>query len=102
MEITQNEEILSSLETLHLKIDKLIGEINESKVKAAQVEESCKKMDNHINSIEVIYGHLRSPLNYIVHKINYFSKEAEDDANLPIMGAPSETIMDRDNSNDSS
>ena len=58
IEIVKNE-----LETINLKLDKLIQIITEMSLKT-------KKMDDHINFVEETYTTLRSPLNFICNRFN--------------------------------
>ena len=73
-EIKNQLDILSNkIENLENKIDLLI--------------KCCGKMDGHINFIETTYNNVRSPLNFIKNKIEYYigNNNVED---LPAIDLP--------------
>ena len=61
------EKINIKINILENKIDKLLLLIE------TEVKPDCNKMSYHIDFIERIYDKVKSPMEYICNKINYFN-----------------------------
>ena len=67
------------VEGLEKKVDKLQNEVSQLNTKIDRLEEllrsdvapSCSKMGDHIEFVECVYKNVKSPLGYLVGKVNY-------------------------------
>ena len=72
------DKIQETINKLHTRIDgfeeTLTGEVSDVKVK-------CEKMESHIDFIERVYTNVKSPMGYLVDKVNYMFGRSS--SNLP-------------------
>ena len=64
-----NEELLSILKDIQLKIQKIENRLNTIEEHLGIVKEDCSKMGEHIHFVEKTYSLLRQPLNYVTRMI---------------------------------
>lgn len=62
------DQIQETINNLHTRIDgfeeTMTGEVSD-------VKDKCEKMESHINFIERVYSNVKSPMGYLVDKVNY-------------------------------
>ena len=62
------DQIQETINNLHTRIDgfeeTMTGEVSD-------VKEKCEKMESHIDFIERVYSNVKSPMGYLVDKVNY-------------------------------
>jgi predicted nuclease with TOPRIM domain len=62
------------------------------------LEQQCSRMNNHINFIEETYSSLRTPLDFLLQKVNYITG-----SNVPVLPVlPVLLINNSDDSDDKS
>ena len=61
------------MEKIEQKLDVILERISQLEERLSRVEVSCQGMDTHIGFIEMVYGTLRSPLDYIFTQVNRLS-----------------------------
>jgi len=67
------------VERVENKVDKLQNDVSQLNTKIDRLEEllrrdvapSCSKMGDHIEFVECVYKNVKSPLGYLVGKVNY-------------------------------
>ena len=69
------EGIKDLLEDMNKKLDKINNTIE------IEVKESCTKMGEHIDFVEVVYNKIKAPLSYLCWKVKYLITP-DDNINL--------------------
>lgn len=82
MDQRQIIEILRDIQQQMIVIESKIDALNN---KSTNVEQDCHEMINHIHFIESTYKIVRTPLNYITNKINYFMNNTSEINELPMI-----------------
>ena len=59
------DKLQNDVSKLHDKLDNL------DKLLQNDIAPSCSKMGNHIDFVECVYTNVKSPLGYLVDKVNY-------------------------------
>jgi archaellum component FlaC len=59
------DKLQNDVSKLHNKLDNL------DKLLQNDIAPSCSKMGNHIDFVECVYTNVKSPLGYLVDKVNY-------------------------------
>ncbi len=78
--------IMESFSKLEIKINEL------EKNKLNHVQESCDRMNDHIDFINETYSTLQTPLNYVKNKVEYIMGYKSETKSLP-------TIKDKEQDN---
>ena len=51
-------------------MEDLMEQLIEMRAEVKEMKQSCAKMDNHIDFIEIVYSKLRAPLTWVLNKWN--------------------------------
>jgi hypothetical protein len=54
-------------------IKEILNLLRKLEIRIYNIENKCSKMDNHITFIENTYNILRTPLNFIKHRVEYYT-----------------------------
>jgi len=72
------DEIIALLQSIETRITNIETRLD-------TVETDCNKMSKHINFVENVYDIMRTPLNYLHHKVKYIM----NDTSLDVIELPS-------------
>lgn len=81
------DKLQNDITRLHEKLDKM------DELLQKDIGPSCNKMGNHIEFVECVYTNVKSPLGYLVDKVNYMVGKAPSNKALPDV-KPSNEIED--------
>jgi len=59
------------------KLDLILEKIEKIEKRLDKLEESCIAMDKHIGFVDQVYKTVRTPLDFILHRINYLTGTKE-------------------------
>ena len=62
------DTLQETINRLHTRIDGFEGTVTEE---VTEVKNKCEKMERHIDFIERVYSNVKSPMGYLVDKVNY-------------------------------
>lgn len=66
-------EINSKIKNIDKNLENIDKQINSINSKIELLLKSCTNMDEHINFIDNVYNNIKSPLNYVLNKVNIIS-----------------------------
>ena len=81
------DKLQHDITRLHEKLDKM------DELLQKDIGPSCTKMGNHIEFVECVYTNVKSPLGYLVDKVNYMVGNTPSNKALPDV-KPSNDIQD--------
>lgn len=62
------DTLQETINRLHARIDGFEGTVTDE---VTEVKHKCEKMERHIDFIERVYSNVKSPMGYLVDKVNY-------------------------------
>lgn len=68
-----NQNIIEKLDTLESKMDLILRELENVKEEMSNLKKTTGRMDDHISFVEATYQTLKTPLDMIRGKMNYFA-----------------------------
>ncbi len=84
-DIEELKNKITSLEKIIIerfdKLEKMFNDLENNKLK--HVQESCDRMNTHINFINETYSTLETPLNYVKNKVEYLMGYKSETKSLP-------------------